>query len=238
MSSHVSDSVPPWSPEYPWPPGYPWPPQPPRPAPQPPGAPVPSRFRGDQIGWSALLSERLLEQRIVVANGWLDDEAGTRLCAQLLTLDAEASQPIRLEVQSLGAGLSAVVTAMGILDVLRAPVSAYASGRISGPALGVLVAADYRYAYPSALFLLCEPQMRFEGTTHALASQEEQFNRMRAELLSRLAQVTNRPVAEVQSDFECQRLLTVDQAHDYGLIDGAAQPRRPMRTGLQPPDDT
>ena len=127
---------------------------------------------------------------------------------------------------------------MGILDVLRAPVCAYASGRISGPALGVLAAADYRYAYPSALFLLCEPQMRFEGTTHALASQEEHFNRMRAELLSRLAHVTDRPVAEVQSDFERQRLLTVDQAHDYGLIDGAAQPRRPMRTGLQPPDDT
>ena len=202
------------------------------------GRTCPSRFRGDQIGCLPGYPSGCFEQRIVVANGWLDDEAGTRLCAQLLTLDAEASQPIRLEVQSLAAGLSAVVTVMGILDVLRAPVCAYASGRISGPALGVLAAADYRYAYPSALFLLCEPQMRFEGTTHALASQEEHFNRMRAELLSRLAHVTHRPVAEVQSDFERQRLLTVDQAHDYGLIDGAAQPRRPMRTGLQPPDDT
>ncbi|MUL85449.1 MULTISPECIES: ATP-dependent Clp protease proteolytic subunit [unclassified Mycolicibacterium] len=234
MSSHVNGSIPPWPPEYPWPPAHPEPPQP-RPEPQPP---APSRLWGDQDGWSARLSERLLEQRIVVANGWLDEEAATRLCAQLLTLDAEASQPIRLEVQSLGAELSAVLTVMGVLDVLRAPVSAYAGGRISGPAIGVLATADHRYAYPSALFVLCEPRLRVEGTMNSLALQEEQIKRMRADLLSRLAEVTGRPVDEVQSDVEHQRLLDVDQALDYGLIDGPAQPRRPARTGLQPPADT
>ena len=62
---------------------------------------------------------------------------------------------------------------MGVLDVVRAPVSAYVGGRISGPALGVLAAADHRYTYPSALFILCEPRMQFDGTVTTVASQEE-----------------------------------------------------------------
>jgi ATP-dependent Clp protease protease subunit len=141
-----------------------------------------------------------------MAHGRLDDEAATRLSAQLLTLDAENMQPIRLELQGLDAELPAALSLMGVLDVVRAPVSAYVGGRISGPALGVLAAADHRYTYPSALFILCEPRMQFDGT------------------------VTD----ELQADFEHQRVLTAGQAIDYGLVQGPAEPRRPAHAGLQP----
>jgi ATP-dependent Clp protease, protease subunit len=233
MNVDLSASVPPmppWPPEYSGPlPGQPTPPQ-------PPPSPQRSRFIDDD-GLSVRLSERLLARRIVVTHGRLDEERATRLCAQLLTLDAESTQPIRLEVQGVTADLSAALTVMDVMDVLRAPVSAYASGRISGPALGVVAAADHRYAYPSTLFVLCEPHMRFEGTLAALESHETQIKHMRDRLLSRLAEVTGRSVGQLQSDFESQRLLTVDEALRYGLIERGAQPRRPARTGLQPPDD-
>ena len=61
-------------------------------------------------GWQDTLYERLLEQRIVLASGVLDDAAATRLSAQLLTLDAEGTGPIRLELQNLQAELPAALT--------------------------------------------------------------------------------------------------------------------------------
>ena len=51
------------------------------------------------------LYARLLEKRIVMATGNLDDDAATRLSAQLLTLDAEGDEPIRLELQNLRSDL-------------------------------------------------------------------------------------------------------------------------------------
>ena len=63
--------------------------------------------------WSARVYERLYAQRIVMAQGHLDDEAATRLCAQVLTLDAESAEPIRLELQGLDAELPAALTAIG-----------------------------------------------------------------------------------------------------------------------------
>src|SRR5262245_21819572 len=76
-------------------PGTPIPPRPPQwpRAPQPgtrPGGPViaPGRAWTDSGDWQTRLSERLLEKRVVIAHGHLDDPAATLLCAQLLTLDA------------------------------------------------------------------------------------------------------------------------------------------------------
>ena len=81
--------------------------------------------------WKSKLYERLMAKRIVLASGFLDDDAAARLSAQLLTLDAEQKTPIRMELQNLRAELSAVLTVMGILDVLRVPVHACVSGEIA-----------------------------------------------------------------------------------------------------------
>jgi ATP-dependent Clp protease protease subunit len=168
--------------------------------------------------------ERLFEQRVVMAHGELDDEAATSLCAQLLTLDAEGDEPIRLEMQGLTAGLPAALTVMGVLDVVGVPVRAYAGGQIGGPALGVLAAAAERRAYPNAMFKLSEPRVGFEGSATSLASHEEQVRVMLDQLYLRLASVTGREVDEIRADARRGRYLTADEAVRYGLIHGPAAP--------------
>ena len=168
--------------------------------------------------WEAKLYERLLAKRIVLASGLLDDDAAARLSAQLLTLDAEQKTPIRLELQNLRAELSAVLTVMGILDVLRVPVHACVSGEITGPALGVLVSCPRRSGYPNASFVLAEPRMNFGGTVTAVTAREQQVTRMLDTLYFRLAEVTGREVDQVRDDAHRGRTLTTAQAIGYGLI--------------------
>jgi ATP-dependent Clp protease, protease subunit len=210
-------------------PGHPVPgvPSEPSPAPQRPNPAIqPTRVWLDPVQFPTL-HDRLLAQRIVIAHGWLDGDAATRLSAQLLTLDAEGTGPIRLELQSLDADLPAALSVMGVLDVLRAPVSAHVSGRVSGPALGVLAAARHRLAYPNAILVLSEPKASFDGTVTALAAQEEQARAMLGELFTRLAEVTGHDIGEIRADARRNRLFTVADAIAYGLIEAGAQPRRP-----------
>jgi len=176
----------------------------------------------DVAQWPGPVYERLFERRIVLAHGELDDEAATSLCAQLLTLDAERNEPIRLELQGLTAGLAAALTVMGVLDVLRVPVHACAGGQVSGPALGVLAAAPQRRAYRNAVFLLSEPQLGFEGSATSLSSHEEQVRGMMDALYLRLAEVTGREVDDIRADARRGRYLTVDEAIGYGLVQGPA----------------
>ena len=103
---------------------------------EPPSAPgpvPPTRVWLDpHADWTSKLYERLLAKRIIMVSGVLDDDVASRLSAQLLTLDAEQEDPIRLELQNVRAELPATLTVMSILDVLRVPVQAcvtWAPGR-------------------------------------------------------------------------------------------------------------
>ena len=180
------------------------------------------------------LYERLLAKRIVLASGMLDDEAAARLSAQLLTLDAEQDKPIRLELQNLRAELSATVTMMGILDVLRVPVHACVSGEINGPALGVLASCPRRSGYPNATFVLTEPRLHFGGTVTAVTAREQQMTRMLDTLYFRLAEVTGREVDDIREDARHGRVLTTGQAIGYGLIQSEETASRPPFAGGRP----
>jgi ATP-dependent Clp protease, protease subunit len=232
MITYRAGSFPPRPPMPPWRPGPPerpdQPPQPPRPNP----AIQPTRVWVEQGEWPGRLYERLLNQRIVMASGCLDGEAATRLCAQLLTLDAEGEGPIRLELHNLDADLPAALTVMGVLDTLRVPVTAYAGGRTSGPGLGVLASARHRRAYPNAFFAMSEPKVSFDGSVTDVAMHEEQVRAMLDELYARLAEVTGHELDEVRDDARQGRLLTAEQAIGYRLIEGFAEARGPAGRGI------
>lgn len=223
-------------PEFPWP-GRPFPGQPLPGQPLPGRPPFPGRPGPDPVpparvwidphaGWQDRLFERLLEQRIVLAAGVLDDAAATRLSAQLLTLDAEGDGPIRLELQNLQADLPAALTFMGVLDVMRAEIHAFASGETGGAALGLLASCPRRLAYPNASFTLSEPRVRFVGgTVTAVSSYEQQVSRMIDSLFYRIAEAAGREAEDVREDARRGRVLTVAEAIGYGLIHDRATRR-------------
>jgi ATP-dependent Clp protease, protease subunit len=198
----------------------------PAPAPAPFGSPT-RVWLDPQANWLSSLYERLLQRRIVLASGVLDDDAAARLSAQLLTLDAEGEAPIRLELQNLRAELPSALTVMGILDVLHVPVRGCVSGDISGPALGVLASCPHRSGYPNASFTLTEPRLDFRGSVTALTAREQQVTRMLDTLYFRLADVTGREVDEIREDARHGRTMTTAQAIGYGLIQAQETSPRP-----------
>lgn len=215
----------PGNPSQPEEPGQPGDPR----SPGQPGRPVPDYqpvrvWMDPNADWRNKLYERLMAKRIVLASGLLDDEAASRLSAQLLTLDAEGEEPIRLELQNLRAELPAALTVMGILDVMRVPVHACVSGQIDGPALGLLACCPRRSGYPNASFTLTEPRVAFGGTVTAVTAREQQITRMLDTLYYKLAEVTEREVDQIRDDARLGRHLTTAQAIGYGLIQDQETP--------------
>jgi ATP-dependent protease ClpP protease subunit len=233
VRAHLPEIPPrPGEPGWPGTPHTPGWPSTPRPASPEPLSASPVRVWLDPLAdWQASLYERLLEKRIVLASGTLDDAAAARLSAQLLTLDAEGDKPIRLELQNLSAELAAALTVMGILDVLRVRVHGCVSGEISGPALGVLASCTQRTGYPNAIFTLAEPRLEFGGTVTAVTARHQQMTRMLDTLYYRLAEVTGREVDQIREDARGRRSLTTGQAIGYGLIQAQEATSRPGQLG-------
>ncbi|GAA4472792.1 ATP-dependent Clp endopeptidase proteolytic subunit ClpP [Rhodococcus olei] len=163
------------------------------------------------------LADRLLDHRIIALTGNLDRDASGRTVAALALLDASGDQPVRLRLTDVAADLDTAFTVLDALDLMRAEIHVTCLGTVAGGALAVLVPARHRIASPHSLFHLCEPDAVCIGVgIEAEAARHR--DRMRT-LTARIADTCGRPESDVAADMRAHRILTADEARDYGLID-------------------
>lgn len=158
----------------------------------------------------------------MITRGPLDRDAATRLSAQIFTLDAMGTEPVRLHVDAPDGGIDAAFVLVDALDLLVAPVHLTVLGELGGPALGLLVAADRRVAHPHARFRLAEPRAEVRGTAEEVTTQASQQLQLLDTLIERLAGLTGRPRHEVETDLGTGRYLTAREAVEYRLVDEIA----------------
>jgi ATP-dependent Clp protease protease subunit len=210
--------VPPYRPPQP-PPYQPEPPTEP-PPPGPPPAPILPTWEEPDPGWAdRQILDRLLDQRVILVTGHLDARVAERVSAQLLLLDRTAhTRPIELHLSCRGSDLEASVALAATVDLTRADVHAVITGTLAGPALAVLCAAQERAAHRHATFVLSVPHGAAQGSATTVATQAEEHQRMIAQLVQRIATVSGRPEGQVDEDVRSGRVLSADEARNYGLV--------------------
>jgi ATP-dependent Clp protease protease subunit len=207
-----------------------WPPFPPEPAepPRPPRSPWLPEARPPAPGGASAsvvigapdwLAQRLLDQRVVAVSGELDDEQANRVVAQLGLLDVTGDEPVRLRLSGVSAELGATLTLVDALDLMGAPVHALCLGTLTGPAVALLAVADQRVAGRHVTVHLCEPRSPHGIPGRELASLAAEQARQLRRLQERLAEACRRPADEITADMRAGRLLTADEAREYGLVD-------------------
>lgn len=205
--------IPPFRP--PTPPTEPPPPGP-QPAPQPPPPILPSWEEPDPRVQPQDVTDRLLERRILVVGGALDNVLAERTTAQLLLL-GRSRRPIELHLSCPESELGASLALADAIDLTAAPVHAIVRGILRGPAIAVLCAAERRTAHRHALFVLEVPSAAQQAAGR-LENLAEQHRRQVAQLRARLAAATGREESEIAADLESGRLLSAEEAVAYGLV--------------------
>jgi ATP-dependent Clp protease, protease subunit len=171
------------------------------------------------VTFDTYIQEQLFERRVVVAQGFLDDQLATRTAAQLLTLEALADQPIRLHLGCRGGELGAALSLVDTIHMLGVDLTAVAVGEVSGVAVAALAAAPIRLAYPHARFALDEPKAAdISGSASEIDTYAREHLRMRDALIELLAQATGRQADAIAADLRKGRFLTAEEAVGYGLV--------------------
>ncbi|GAA4674504.1 ATP-dependent Clp protease proteolytic subunit [Phytohabitans rumicis] len=166
------------------------------------------------------LQERLFDQRMVVLTGPLTGPSATRAAAALMTLDALGPEPVRLQLATPDGDLAAAYGLIDVLDSMGAPVHAVVTALTGGAAVGVLAASARRLAYRHARIRLSEPRAAaVNGTADEVAAAAGQYLRELEELALRIAAATGQPRSRIEDDLSAGRVLTAEEALDYGLVD-------------------
>jgi ATP-dependent Clp protease, protease subunit len=182
-----------------------------------PGVPGPAGVFEDP---RSRVYDDLLKRRTIVLDRALDGEAATLLAAQLITLDRDGAEPIMLVVNSPGGPLDAAIAVLDTIDLVRGPIGTTCLGRADGTA-AVLVAAGTgrRRIGAGAHLRLRFADLELSGPARRLDDELAHHRELQATLVDRLAAVTGRDRTRVEHDVESARLLTAQEAVDYGLAD-------------------
>jgi ATP-dependent Clp protease protease subunit len=177
------------------------------------------------VGAEHWLAERLLEQRVVALAGALDADDVNRAAAELALLDASGDEPVQLRLSGVNADLDGALTLVDALDLMGAPVHATVLGTLTGAAVAVLAVADRRTAGAHAVVHLTEPRSPRRGLGRDVEALAAEHARRLRRLQERLAEATGRDVEQIAADMRTGRLLSVEEAREYGLVDPAETPR-------------
>ena len=117
-----------------------WPPEILPPEPVPPGRPsvyppIPVVYTNEPPSLGEDLRDRLLERRVVLASGRLDDASATEVAARLMYLDGIGDDPIELRYSCPDGELGAAIALADTVELLGVELRATAAGAVGGPAL-------------------------------------------------------------------------------------------------------
>ena len=186
--------------------------------------------------------EQLLHQRILALDGVLDDDNGTLLATQLLTLAAE--DPVAdaaLWIHSPGGSVPSMLAIRDFMRLVPCDVSTLALGLACSAGQFLLSAGTRgkRYALPHARILMHRGSAGIGGSAADIEVQADDLRHTVDTVLGLIAEDTGQPVERIFDDSLHDHWYTAAEARDYGFIDeiigsfGQVMPSRKHRIGLK-----
>jgi ATP-dependent Clp protease protease subunit len=166
---------------------------------------------------------KLFEERIIYMGTPISDDVANAVIAQLLCLQSmNPDQDINIYINSPGGSFTALTAIYDTIQFIKPDVSTVCMGQAASAAAILLAAGAQgkRMALPNSRILIHQPYT--EGTfgqTSDIEIQANEILRMRELLEKMIADHSGRSLEEVSRDIERDKILTAQQAVEYGLID-------------------
>jgi ATP-dependent Clp protease, protease subunit len=167
---------------------------------------------------------KLFEDRIIFLGVQVDDASADDVMAQLIVLESQdTDRDIIMYINSPGGSFTALTAIYDTMQYVKPDIQTVCLGQAASAAAVLLAAGTpgKRLALPNARVLIHQPAMA--GGDYGQASdieiQANEVLRMRDWLEETISRHPSRTVEQVRRDIERDKILTADQAVEYGLVD-------------------
>ncbi|MEZ0107794.1 ATP-dependent Clp protease protease subunit [Catenulispora sp. EB89] len=166
---------------------------------------------------------KLFDERIIFLGVQIDDASANDVMAQLITLESmDPDRDISIYINSPGGSFTALTAIYDTMQWVKPDIQTVCMGQAASAAAVLLAAGTpgKRLALPNARILIHQPWS--EGGRGDLSDLEIQANeilRMRTVMESMLAKHSGRDADQVHKDIDRDKILSAEEAKDYGIID-------------------
>jgi len=166
---------------------------------------------------------KLFEERIIFVGVQIDDASANDVMAQLLYLESvDPDRDITMYINSPGGSFTSLMAIYDTMQFARPDIQTFCLGQAASAAAVLLSAGTpgKRFALPNARVLIHQPAMEgVYGQVSDLEIQANEIQRVRRLMESTLARHTSKDADDIRKDIERDKILTADEAKDYGIVD-------------------
>lgn len=166
------------------------------------------------------IAKKLLDSRTILLFGEINMEVAREITKQLLVLDAESHEPIKIYINSPGGHVESGDTIYDMIRFVESPVKVIGTGWVASAGALIYVAAEKenRYSLPNTRFLLHQPMGGARGQATDIAIEAEEILKMRERLNQIFADQTGQSLEKVEEDTDRNFWMSTEEAKDYGLV--------------------
>jgi len=173
---------------------------------------------------------RLLKDRIVFLGTPIDDGVANIIMAQLLHLEGEdPDKDIALYINSPGGSTTALMAIYDTMQFIKPDVATYCMGLAASAAAVLLAGGAHgkRFALPHSRIMLHQPHISgLGGQATDIEIHARDMLELRGRIDEILAYHTGRPSEEIHQDTERDRILSAEEAVEYGIADRVMERRK------------
>jgi ATP-dependent Clp protease, protease subunit len=176
---------------------------------------------------------KMFEDRIIFLGVQVDDASANDVMAQLITLESmDPDRDITMYINSPGGSYTAMTAIYDTMQYVRPDISTVCLGQAASAAALLLAGGTpgKRLALPNSRILIHQPALQgAQGQGTDLEIQAREIMRMRSQMEELLAQHTGRTLEQVTRDIDRDKIMTADEAKEYGLVDVVLDSRKASR---------
>jgi ATP-dependent Clp protease protease subunit len=164
--------------------------------------------------------QRMLKTRTVIVSGEINKQLAERTVRQLILLEEESAEPIRLFIDSPGGDADAGFAIFDMLRFVKPPVTMIGMGLVASAAAIILLAAprERRVGLPNSHYLIHQPMSGTRGVATEIEIHAKEIEKLRAKINRLIADETGQPIDKVQKDTDRDYWMNGEEAVGYGLL--------------------
>lgn len=165
---------------------------------------------------------RLLEDRIIMLCGEINDEVASSIVSQLLYLESlDASSDIYMYINSPGGSVSAGMAIYDTMNFIKCDVSTISIGLSASMGAFLLAAGQRgkRCALENSEIMIHQPLGGTSGQVSDMEITTKHIIRQKEKLIRLLSEMTKQPLRKIKKDTDRDYFMSAYDALQYGLID-------------------
>ena len=165
---------------------------------------------------------RLLEDRIIMLSGEIDDAVANTIVAQLIYLEGkDPEKDICLYINSPGGSVSAGLAIYDTMNYVKCDVSTICIGLAASMGAFLLSSGKKgtRFALPNSEIMIHQPLGGAQGQASDIKIQADHILKIKQKLNKILSENTGKPIEQIEKDTDRDNYLSSEDALEYGLID-------------------